>query len=55
MVAEEKVASTRRMALPSMSPFSELDVRISLRRARCGPAREFIPCRGLAPAFGHKQ
>ncbi|CAE7271258.1 unnamed protein product [Symbiodinium sp. KB8] len=50
VVAEEKVASTRRMALPSMSPLSELDIRISLRRARCGPAREFIR---LAPAFGH--
>ena len=36
VVAEEKVASTRRMALPSRSPLSELDVRISLRRARCG-------------------
>ena len=43
MVAEEKVASTRRIALPSVSPLTELDVRISLGRARCGPAREFIP------------
>ena len=38
MVAEEKVASTRRTALPSMSPFTELDVCVILR-ARCGPAR----------------
>ena len=32
MVAEERVASTRHITLPSMSPLTELDVRSFLRR-----------------------